>query len=154
MATQARLRQHATIAILVTSLSVALGCQPSDARKLAGVWELAELASLAERVNQSDSLPDDDLGGEAPAFAGNTMIVHFIAGGTLTTRTQLGSIERDKTGTWSVLANQTQEQPTRVAFSLAGESGELAIEWIDNDTIKMVPPNLLGLSMKLTFRRR
>ncbi len=141
----------------VWSLAIVLlsvGCQSRDAQRLVGQWELVDPRALAERVNQSDEAATSSPSEERFSALGNGMVVEFTSRGILTTHTQLGAIRRDKSGTWRVLATEPNQNLTRVAYSLAGDSGELSIEWIDNDTMKMVPPNMAGLSMKLTFRRR
>lgn len=140
-----RLRAAIGMAVAgIGGMALLTGCQARETARLTGEWELVDPSRLAGRINQD--APDGALPGS------HQMTVRFGSGGTLTTRTHMGDLWREKSGTWKVLASSADR--TSLAFTLSGERDELEIEWIDDDTLKMVPPNMAGLTMKLTFRRK
>ncbi len=133
------------------------GCQPTINSTLVGSWELTQAEDLADRVGQSanelasdaasgrSNVPSDDQPLESP------MTIRFGGDGKLETATNMGGIQSQKQGTWEM---KSAGPPMVIAFVINGQPAETEIEWIGNDQIKMVPPNMAGLTMKLVFRRR
>lgn len=140
-------------------LGTLAGCGPGlpePARKLVGIWELAQPENLAERINQlppGGQLPaakPDEQGLEALASG---MVLEFRADGSLQTRTALGQLQQQKQGTWRFVSASTDGQKLAVRCVLNQQSSEVEVEFVEPGTISLAPPNLAGLSNKLRFRR-
>jgi hypothetical protein len=146
------------LALAVLAVS---GCSTTIDHELVGVWVLDQADDLADRVgqkisaidpasasgNQTEAPPETSVGQADPP----PMQIEFSRTGQLTTATRMGGIQSDKQGTWSV---KSAGPPLVIAFEIAGQPAETEIEWIGADRIKMVPPNMAGLTMKLVFRKR
>lgn len=151
-------RQTRPWAIWLALFTVVAGCQTAVQHPLVGKWELTQAAELADRVGQP--APDAST---SPTAQNNSqefdqsqakeppMVIHFCSDGVLETATKMGGIQSKKQGTWEIKA---EGPPLVIAFVINGQPAETEIEWIGNDQIKMVPPNLTGLTMKLVFRRQ
>ncbi len=93
------------------------------------------------------------------AVTGNTdalstaITVTFGRNGALQTQTRTGMIDSTKNGKWTPVENASSDQPAAIECTLMQQTTRHEIEWIDADTIKMTPPNMAGLSIKLMFRR-
>lgn len=82
------------------------------------------------------------------------MVICFQPGGKLVTRTKIGLIESEKTGSWRERPGDSTGDSTMIACTLDGQASDVDVQWIDSDTIRLTPPNLAGLSIKLVFRRQ
>ena len=81
-----------------------------------------------------------------------SMEVEFGRGGILTTRAQFGGRDAKKEGIWKVI--QSTEQEVVVWFQLGQDDpAEIKVTILDQDTIKMVPPNIAVLNKTFTFHR-
>lgn len=130
---------------LLFAVGLLSGCGGELDSRLTGKWKLAQPELLAGKVGQDLATEAAELSAETPP-----MVIEFGAHGSLRTATRMGGIQSDKTGTWEV---KSVGPPLVIAFVLAGTAAETEIEWNGEDQIKMVPPNMAGLTMKLVFQR-
>ena len=81
------------------------------------------------------------------------MSVEFKSNGTLLTRTSMGAIEQDKTGSWKMLSFDEPTSTMQLECILGMQQTNVEVTLIDEQTIEMIPPNMAGLDIKLRFRR-
>ncbi len=142
------LRQSAIWISLFLLVVCFFGCSKSDrvSRPLVGTWQLSDLKKIVDKVGNPGNLPDDSL-------PSSKMNLIFRADGTLETNTEIGQIIRLKSGTWKVLSSKQDNKLLSVECELNSQTTVHEIEFLDVDTIRLTPPNLAGLTTKLTFRR-
>ena len=66
----------------------------------------------------------------------------------------MGNIQGAKQGTWQVVDFDEATNVLKVNCLVGVESTEHAIEFLEEDLIQLVPPNMAGLTLKLKFRRQ
>lgn len=149
-------RQSLTRFLWLLPVLASIGCAGEGERKLAGVWQLDSARSLAARLGSgalpqegADLTPDDT--GPVGASAGIT--VTFTAGGAWQTTTRTGQIDTTKSGKWKLLKWDPAGPTATIECSQGQQTSEHRIEWLDDDSVKMTPPNMAGLTIKLVFRR-
>ena len=149
----------AALSFLSISLCIALpGCQGVTSAKLLGVWRLEGAEQLAELMT----------GGKRPAGSVGAILdsavemvsdqleasmdVEFRSGGRLITRSSFGGKPTEKSGTWKVIRSSESEI---VIWCQLGEEdpNEITVTIIDEQTIKMVPPNIAVLKKSFEFKR-
>ena len=81
-----------------------------------------------------------------------TMEVEFGRGGSLITRTNFGGQQSEKTGTWKTIRSMEQEVVIWVQLGQE-DPNEITVTLVDQNTIKMVPPNIAVLGKIFTFQR-
>ena len=130
------------IALLLVSV---VGCGNPDRHRLVGTWqlELKESTRLESRVADVADLE-----------AKSKMTLEFRGGGRFFTETSMGNIQRAKQGTWQVVDFDEATNVLKVNCMVGVESTEHAIEFLEEDLIQLVPPNMAGLTLKLKFRRQ
>lgn len=138
------------------------GCGSGDRAKIVGTWKLESVNALAKRVgagvenDESNLTEKQNSTNDQPAGADNessNMLVEFASNGSLMTRTQMRTINRDKQGGWSFLEFDEEKNVVKIECTVGLQVTEHAIEILDKDTIEMVPPNMAGLKTKLKFKR-
>jgi|688.fasta_scaffold16903_9 hypothetical protein len=145
--------------LLGGALCAFCGCStrlPESARKLVGTWELAQPERLAERINQlpeDSSLPAAEPEEQDAEPAGSGMVLEFRTDGTLQTKTALGQLQQQKQGTWQFISASADSRTLAIRCQLNQQSSEVEVEFLEGETISLVPPNLAGLNTKLRFRR-
>lgn len=121
------------------------GCYQDPVRaKLAGSWKIEHGEKLSKRVNQ------DELDSEDP---GERMMLAFTASGSLQTKTRIGDGIREKNGSWNVVDFDEEQSVMKIQCELMGQQTEHEVRFIEEDLIRLVPPNMAGTKSKLTFRR-
>ena len=128
--------------MVVLFLIMLAGCSSGDAGKIMGTWEISNADSISERVG-----PEGDLQSESE------MIVQFVRGGQLITRTKIGSIDSEKTGTWTFQSYDPSTSQMKIECSLQGQTTQHEIEFVNEDSIKWIPPNMAGTTKRLVFVR-
>ncbi len=127
-------------------LSVLLaGCGDPNRAKIVGSWEVESPSRIARRFKETEV--DSSNSNES------RMSVEFRSDGVLKTRTLMGSMNRQKEGTWELLSYDESSSTMRLKCILELQETEQDVEFLDQSTIQMIPPNLAGLEMKLRFRR-
>jgi len=135
-----------------------LGCQNPGVGRLQGKWRLDNADGLAELMTGGPR-PNEGLAGVLDSVVDTvleqveaSMEVEFGRGGILTTRAQFGGRDAKKEGIWKVI--QSTEQEVVVWFQLGQDDpAEIKVTIVDQDTIKMVPPNIAVLNKTFTFHR-
>ena len=133
------------IVLLALMLS---GCSPAERNKIVGVWTVETADKLSDRISgetENESMP-------AP-----TLEVHFQWSGNLKTVTRMGTINREKVGSWKLLNVEGDEfflECTLGDSKMGFQTTELKIRQIDETTIRMTPPNMAGLTSKMNFKKK
>ena len=109
---------------------------------LVGNWRLDFSDVAAGSLMKSDLGQLDSSNEQAPTTFINEyfMRVEFFRDGTFVTETDMpmgGSTHR---GTWKTAAS-TDDRPTEIECVFKGDKIRIDINWVDNDTIEMVPPS-------------
>ncbi len=118
----------------------------SEARPLVGKWVLVDGQDLSRRV-KTESAPDVD-----DALPPRMELV-FRANRTLTTTTRMNAIDTQKHGTWRFLKARPDGTSIDIECLLDGQQTECTVDFLGDDRIKLTPPNMAGVSLKLTFQR-
>jgi hypothetical protein len=121
------------------------GCGDPERDKIVGTWEIESANRIASRLKEAkeDSSNNND----------NRMSVEFRSNGVLKTQTLMGTLHGQKEGTWTLMSFDEPSSTMRLKCVLEQQETEQEIEFLDEDTIQMVPPNMAGLEMKLRFKR-
>ena len=127
------------------------GCSQTDrvSQALVGNWELTDSTKIAEKINQNTPSKNDDADSESTS----KMNLIFRSNGALETNTMMGDIKRTKSGTWKLNLSEQNGKLLSVECQLNQQITIHEIEFVNSDTIRLTPPNLAGLTTKLTFRR-
>ena len=129
---------HLLIALSVVAIS---GCGSPDRHRLVGKWHLEEPTRLENQVaDVADLGPKSEL------------VLDFRRGGRFYTRTSIGNIQSEKQGTWRVVGFDEATNILKIECKIGGESNEHAVEFLAEDLIELVPPNMAGTTKKLKFR--
>lgn len=123
---------------------ILIGCGDSNRAKIIGTWGIDQADTVMSRIQQSDE-------GNADA---PKMIVRFRSTGKLETQTQMGDVAREKTGQWEFVSYDPESSSMTIACEIQTDRTEHEINFIDQDTIELVPPNMAGTKMKLRFKRQ
>ena len=123
------------------------GCGDPNRTKIIGTWGIDSADTLMSRIKQSDVKRDED--SDSPK-----MIMHFRSNGEFDTKTQMGAVDRKKEGQWKLVAFDPATGSMVISCEIQTETTEHEINFVDEDTIEMVPPNMAGTKMKLRFRRQ
>lgn len=81
------------------------------------------------------------------------MTIRFSPAGELVTETRAGSIDTRKTGRWRLLSGDSTSPTSEIECTLGQQTTRHQIEWLADDSLRMTPPNMAGLTIKLVFRR-
>ena len=112
---------------------------------------------LAQRVNVAQEAEGSDLKSGEPVTANlPAMTLDFRSNGQLVTTTKLGKIDSEKTGHWRMIKFNPPATMTVECYldEQSDQSRQLEVELIDDQTIRMTPPNMSGQRMKLNFRKQ
>lgn len=123
-------------------LNTFAGCGDPHRKRLVGLWELDHSERVEKRIADADEFA-----------SASKMTIRFGSGGKLSTVTKMGSIDGQKQGSWKFLEFDEETRVMRVECTIGMQTTEHEIEFVDEDQIKLVPPNMAGLSLKLNFRR-
>jgi hypothetical protein len=136
------------IPICILLAIFANGCAQVDsqARPLVGTWILTEGEDLARRVTSQSNE-------ESSEATPPKMEITFRGNGTLQTTTRMNAIDSQKNGRWKFLSADSEQRTMEIECELDGQTTVCQVSLLDNERIKMTPPNMAGLTMQLTFRR-
>jgi len=116
--------------------------------RLIGTWSIEHGEKLTKRVNQ-----DQENAGEATDL-GQRMMLVFYSSGALQTKTQMGAVNREKNGSWNVVEFDEENSKMMICCELMDQQTEHEVQFIEEDLIRLVPPNMAGTKSKLKFRRK
>lgn len=120
----------------------ATGCGNPDRNQLVGKWTLDN----SKRVEKRISAPEES----SPA---SRMSLEFRSGGKLITITKMGDIDREKRGTWKFLTYREEEKVAEIECVLGMQTTKHDVQILPDNRIKLAPPNMAGVDLKLTFQR-
>jgi hypothetical protein len=124
------------------------GCQDPIRSKIIGTWKIEHADKVSRRVNQDSQ--DDQFDS---SDSGERMKLTFSWTGSLQTQTMIGQMQSQKKGSWELTEFDEQKSIMTVQCDLAGQQTEHKIKFIEDDLIRLVPPNMAGLKTKINFRR-
>ena len=130
-----------------------VGCTGDpDRARIVGDWEIATADHLMGQVNtQPDGSTDmSALATDQPP----RMMVHFHNNGYLATETNMGSISTKKQGNWKFLSYDAQTRTAKIQCKLVDDTTDFDVIVQDENTLRLVPPNMAGLKTKLKFVRQ
>ena len=113
-----------------------------DRARIVGDWEIATADHLMGQVNAQ---PDD----QPPR-----MLIHFYNSGYLATETNMGNISTQKQGNWKLLSYDAQTKTAKIQCKLVDDTTNFDVIVLDDNTLRLVPPNMAGLKTKLKFVRQ
>ena len=96
-----------------------------------------------------------ELSGE-PAAEPETpkMTLSFFGNGRLETSTKMGNVIQEKQGTWKFVSFDDSTEVMNLTCVIRGQESKHQVEFIDPETIKLVPPNMAGTTLKINFKRQ
>ena len=115
---------------------------------LIGQWKLEKAGRISNRIGNA---PNEMTNDRSTEDYGGRMLIVFHSSGKLETVTQMGAIDRNKTGSWELLSYDRSTRTSQVRCVLNDQTTEHEIDWLDNGNMKMVPPNMAGTLTKLEF---
>ena len=129
------------------------GCTDPNAAPLVGRWVLEKPDRIMERiggeaVDQSQENDSTDASSSLPRMA-----ITFSSNGQFQTETAMGNVNRLKNGAWQVISLDEAARKMTIRCTIGSEETDHAVEMIDGSTIRLVPPNMAGLTMKMRFVR-
>ena len=140
------------VASILLSCLLVTGCGDPQRGKLVGTWEIEQSGSLERRLEDTSS--SAELGLEAMP-TGSKMQLQFFRNGNLKTTTRIGMVApTPKQGHWEMLSFDESSGNMKVKCTIGLQETEHEIEFINAETIKLVPPNLAGLRLKLLFQKK
>jgi hypothetical protein len=142
-------RSRTTLAWGLLAIVLLAGCgseTETRGRPLVGTWVLEDGDDVARRTTSADSTT------EAPSES--RMQLDFASGGRLETRTNINAIDSRKAGTWQAIAYNESSKVMDIECNLDGQKSDCEVEFLSADRIKLNPPNMSGLNLKLTFKRK
>lgn len=136
--------------LLPLSCLMLAGCSSPERGMLIGQWQIEKADKVLNRIDNNSNVSSDP---DDTDSRGGRMLLVFHSSGKLQTMTQMGAIDRGKTGSWELLEFNRAAQTSRIRCVLNGQTTEHQIEWLADGNLKMVPPNMAGTLSKLEFRR-
>ncbi len=150
--------------LLLLACLLATGCGDPDRARIIGNWVIKKPDSLMGRLNleTAASEPQTALGAagefnesDSAEVENPKMQIEFRGNGTFSTITQMGWVTpQPKQGRWEMLAFDPTKNKMRIKCTIGLQETEHDVEFIDPNTIKLVPPNMAGVKLKITFTRR
>ena len=152
--------------VAAISLLLLSGCVNENRQKIVGSWTMIKADRLAQRVNVT---PESSEGGSAVSLESNPaqpvpvvetelpmMTLDFRSNGQLVTTTKLGNINSAKNGRWTMVSFDPPATMNIECFldEQSDQARQLEVKWIDDQTIRLTPPNMSGQKMKLNFRKQ
>ena len=112
---------------------------------------------LAQRVNVAPETEESELETDEQSPANlPEMTLDFRSNGQLVTTTKLGKIDSKKSGHWRMIKFDPPATMTVECYldEQSNQSRRLEVDLIDDQTIRMTPPNMSGQRMKLNFKKQ
>lgn len=145
---------------------LAAGCGNRAGDKLVGTWEM-QISGFADFVpGKPENKPPDDepsiedntnsivdgVGGGDLSFGGMTLV--FGSDGSLKTITRFSEAQSEKDWSWTLISWDNRSASAVIRCQMPDEAIETAIQFIDDNTIELVPPNINVLQTRLRFVRK
>lgn len=125
------------------------GCGDANRNRLVGQWGIAAPEAVMNRIDKNES--DSEVPAETEIS--DRMVLTFKRNGVVHTRTTMGDIDQEKTGTWKLVSFDEASNLMAISCEINTQKSDHEITFVDEKTIKLVPPNMAGLKMKLKFSK-
>ncbi len=140
---------------MIACVAFATGCG-SDQSRFVGTWTAQALPSrlLADGASPFD-VDKKAQPSERPTDSAFTpsISLQFYRNGRLDTVTNLPNIQTQKTGQWRLVSFDETKKIATIECELMQQRTQHRVEFIDADTMKLVPPNLAGTKLQLEFKK-
>ena len=130
-----------------------------DRNRIVGDWEIATADRLIGQVNaeplstagasDSASSTSDSVEDQKPR-----MLIRFYYSGSLATETNMGNVSTQKYGSWKFLSYDAQTSTAKIQCKLVDDTTDFEVIVEDENTLRLVPPNMAGLRKKMKFVRQ
>lgn len=131
-----------------------VGCGDPNRSRIIGTWGIERADTVMSRISQADS---ETVDGEVETELDSSpprMTLRFLRKGRLETSTNMGSVTQEKLGTWKLVAFDETTNTMTLLCDIQNQESEHEVKFLDQETIKLVPPNMAGTTMKLKFKRK
>jgi len=146
----ARIRPSLSCCLLAAFFACMLvGCGDSNRNRLIGQWGITAPEAVMDRIDQVDQPSDLPTQTEIS----QRMVLTFKRNGVLNTKTRMGDVDQEKTGTWKLISFDGASKLMVISCEINTQTSEHEITFVDEDTIELVPPNMAGLTMELKFSK-
>jgi hypothetical protein len=127
--------------------------QPSS--PLVGNWEYSFL-DVRGRSPAEKNPVDDESSEPRQILNPNYVRIRFFSDGTMMTDTHTPMGGGVHCGTWDTVASK-HNRPIEIECGYKGDKIRIDIDWVDDDTMRMIPPNLFAIKDRFretpTFHR-
>lgn len=130
-----------------------------DRSRIVGDWEIATADHLMGQVNAAPVEPGSSAGSD-DSSDGSTdvqkprMLLRFYYSGSLATETNMGTMSTEKRGSWKFLSYDSETQTAKIQCKLVDDTTDFDVIVEDENTLRLVPPNMAGLKKKIKFVRQ
>ena len=122
--------------------------------RIAPLIGIEQADTVMSRINSADS-ENGDRGEESQFEPGPPkMTLQFLRSGRLETSTRMGNVVQAKQGTWKLVSFDEASNVMNLLCDIQDQESEYEVEFLDRETIKLVPPNMAGTKMKIKFKRQ
>ena len=130
-----------------------------DRNRIVGDWEIATADHLMGQVNATTLDLDPATGGADPTSdlaeaQKPRMLIRFYYSGSLATETNMGNLSTQKYGSWKFLSYDPQTLTAKIQCKLVDDTTDFDVIVEDENTLRLVPPNMAGLKKKMKFVRQ
>jgi len=127
------------------------GCGDSNRSKIIGTWGIEQADTVMSRI-----VSEEDGNSQINAVEPEPpkMLLMFHRNGRLETATRMGDLSQEKTGQWEMISFDESTNSMTIACELQMQKSDYVVTFFDQDTIKLIPPNMAGTKMKLKFKRQ
>jgi hypothetical protein len=143
-------------ATLVFGIALICGCGGSSSSRLIGDWQMSTEQAADSTAETKDGSKNarwlDRRVGEGSSPG--SMTIRFEKNGTLATKTDFAMAQGAYVGNWRLVKADDDGKTVYIACELKGDKIQTKITFIDDDTILMIPPNLVALEKEIMFRRQ
>lgn len=142
--------------LLAISIACSVGCKDPLRSKIVGTWTIERADRVMSRVNASDDGETDSIQttNDGMNDTESKMALTFHANGTMKTKTNMGSVAQEKIGSWTMKSFDSESNRMQIECVLQQQKTEHEVDFVDENQIELVPPNMAGLTMKIKFNRR
>lgn len=139
--------------IVLLAIACIAGCTDPQATRLVGRWVLEKPDRVMDRIGSDapDSGPETDSIDDSNSTP--RMAITFFSDSTFQTQTAMGNVNREKNGAWQVISLDEVGHKMTIRCTIGSDETDHSIELINGSTIRLVPPNMAGLTMKMRFVR-
>ena len=129
-----------------------------DRNRIVGDWEIATADRLMGQVNAASI--DSDRTADSADLAVDSepqkprMLIRFYYSGSLATETNMGSVSTKKYGSWKLLSYDADTRTAKIQCKLVDDTTDFDVIVEDENTLRLVPPNMAGLTKKMKFVRQ